>query len=996
MEIIKLIRTGLFVLSFFLLVLPVCAQINLLKGKVVDAQSGEPLAGVTVVIKGTTNGTSTDRNGSFQLDISTPAAAVVFTYLGYKPQEKSVSAGEMLHITLGADLTNLKEVVVVSVGYGSLDKKEVSSAITHVSSKDLLSVASNSPLMALQGKVAGLTITNTASGDPNSSPNLQLRGVSSRSAGLGPLYVVNNIPGGNIDNINQDDIESIDVLKGGAASAIYGTRGSNGVVIITTKKGTSTSKVFYDGFASFDYLTDKLPVLSAADFIKDRVNNNQGQNYGGNTNWLNAVSRAPAFSQKHTLQLSGGTGQTNYMATADYRNAEGVDLRAGKKEYGARINIDHKDKNSIYEATLTVAPRYMNTSNSDQGNFNNALTLNPTIPVYNPGGGYNYLNTGFFSGNPVENAKINLSQAEIKELDINGSVKVNLMKNLNTMVTVSEISQSVKNLNFSPSSRTSVVHSGQTTQTNYAEQEQVENDQKNIEWTGNYTLNLAKNHFKLLGGYSYSVYDYQEFYAQNYDFPFDTYLWNNLNSGLYNGGGVGQGQAAVGSTRNSSKLISFFSRLNYDFDNKYIFTASLRREGSSKFGLNNKWGDFPAASAAWRISEENFLKDNVSWLTDLKLRADFGITGNQDFASYQSLLLYGGAGYFPFNGTVYQVYGPSSNANPDLSWEKAINFNAGIDFSLFNNRVSGSIDYYIKNGKDLLGSYNVPLPPNSQSQTFANVGTMKNTGLEVALSGSPVRTKNFSYTMSFTGAYNRNKFLSFSNTIYQGAPYVDEASLSAPGSPGPVQRIQEGQSIGNFYTLKSAGVDKTGALLVYTKSGAIVTANNATNDDRQIVGNGLPKLTASLGNSFRYKSWDLNIFLRGTFDYQIFNNYAFYIGTPSTQADANVLKSAYTSSSKYSKLTNPSTTSIASDYFLEPGDFVKLDNISLGYTHPFTSKVLHSIRLYLTGRNLHTFTRYTGGDPDLVQVNGLTPGVNTGLSYYPATLELIMGAQLTF
>ncbi|WP_254070759.1 SusC/RagA family TonB-linked outer membrane protein [Pedobacter sp. L105] len=973
---------------------PVLAQNRSVAGKVIDSLTGKPLPGVSIAGKGT--GTTTDANGNFIISLSDKVTMLTFSFVGYNAQQIQIANKTTINIALTQQSNSLSEVVIVNVGYGTLNQKEVSSAITHISSKELLSVASNSPLMALQGKVAGLTITNTATGDPNSTPTVQLRGVSSRSAGLGPLYVINNVPGGNIDNINQNDIESIDVLKGGAASAIYGTRGSNGVIIITTKKGTSQSNILYEGYTGFDYLTNQLPVLSTDDFIKDRVDNKQGQNYGGNTNWMDAVSRSPAFTQKHTLQLSGGSGQTNYFASADYRNADGVDLRAHKQEYGTRVNINHKDKNNIYEASLTVAPRYMKTSNADQGNFNNALTLNPTIPIYTPAGGYNFINTGFFSNNPVENAKVNLSQAEIKELDINGSFKVNILKNLSTTVTVSEISQSVKNLNFSPSIRTTIEHSGQTTQTNYAEQEQVETDQKNIEWTGNYALNIGKNHFKLLGGYSFSAYNYQEFYAQNFDFPFDTYTWNNLNSGLYNGGAAGQGQGAVGSTQNSSKLISFFSRMNYDFDNKYLFTASLRREGSSKFGLNDKWGNFPAASAAWRVSEEDFLKGSSSWLSELKLRADYGVTGNQDFGSYQSLLLYGGYGYFPFNGTVYQVYGPATNVNPDLSWEKAVNFNAGIDFSLFNRRINGSLDYYVKTDKNLLGYYNVPLPPNSQSQTFANVGTMRNSGFEIALNATAVKTSNFSYTITLTGAYNKNKFLSFSNTIYQGAPYIDQAELSAPGSPGPIQRIQEGQSIGNFYTLKSAGVDATGALLVYTKDGKIVPANVATNDDRQIVGNGLPKFTGSLGNTLSYKHWDLSVFFRGAFDYKIFNNYAFYIGTPSTQADANVLKSAYDSKSKYSKLTNSSTNSIASDYFLEPGDFVKIDNVTLGYSHPIASRIINHIRIYVTGKNLHTFTKYTGGDPDLVQVNGLTPGVNTGLNYYPSTLQLLFGLQATF
>jgi hypothetical protein len=442
--------------------------------------------------------------------------------------------------------------------------------------------------------------------------------------------------------------------------------------------------------------------------------------------------------------------------------------------------------------------------------------------------------------------------------------------------------------------------------------------------------------------------------------------------------------------------------VNYDFNNRYIVTASLRHEGSSKFGANNKWGDFPAVSAAWLISEESFLKNKTPWVNELKLRADYGITGNQDFGNYLSLLLYGGAGYFPFNGTQYQVYGPSSNINPDLSWERAINFNTGVDFSLFNNRLNGSIDYYIRKNKDLLGNYDVPLPPNPQSQTFTNVGTMKNYGIELTLSGAVVKHQDFSYNISMAVAFNRNKFISFSNDVYKGATFQDVVGLPAPGSPGTIQRIAEGHSIGEFYTLRSAGVDDSGALLVYKKDGTVVPGNEASNDDKQYVGNGLPKLNASMNNAFHYKRFDMNIFLRGAFGYKVFNTSAFYLGTPASQADANVLQSAYDSKSKYSKLTNTSTTSIASDYFLESGAFVKIDNISMGFTQPVKSKYLKSVRFYAAGRNLHTFTGYTGGDPDQVQINGLRPGIiqdnngNGTLSYYPSTLQLMFGLQATF
>jgi len=972
------------------------AQNRTISGTVTDQTDGSPLIGVNVTDNLKSAVTTTNNKGFFSISIPANAKSLSFSYIGYEAKNINLSQSNTINITLGSSSSQLNEVVVVSVGYGTLNKKEVSSAITHVSGKDLLTVSSNNPLMSLQGKVPGLTITNTASADPNSSPGIQLRGVSSRSAGLGPLYVINGVPGGNIDNINQNDIESIDVLKGGAASAIYGTRGSNGVIIITTKKGTSQSQMFYDGFTSFDYLNNQLENLSAEEFIANRVQNKQGQDYGAKTDWLKEVTNSPAFAHKHTVQFSGGSAKTNYFASADYRKADGVDLRASKREYGARLNINHTTDNGLFVATLTAAPRMMNTSNADQGNFNNALTLNPTYPIFNNAGKYNFINTGFFSNNPVENANVIKSQSEIKELDLNGSLKMNILPNLSTMVTISQISRSAKNLNFSPSTLSSVVNSNKVTQTNFASQEQQENDQKNIEWTGNYNLDLGRNHFKLLGGYSYSLYNYKQVYAQNYDFPFDTYLWNNLGSGLYNGGAAGQGQSAVASTQNGSTLIAFFGRLNYDFNNRYIVTASLRREGSSKFGANNKWGNFPAVSAAWRISEETFFKNNLSWVNELKIRADYGVTGNQDFGNYLSLLLYGGAGYFPFNGQYYQVYGPSSNVNPFLSWEKSENFNVGIDFSLLKGRLSGSIDYYTRKNKDLLGNYNVSVPPNTQATTFTNVGSMKNSGIEVALSGEVIKSPDFEYNINVAFSYNRNKFISFSNALYNGGTFQDVAGLPAPGSPGNIQRIQEGHSIGEFYTLKSAGVNDQGALLVYRKDGSIVPANQANNDDKQFVGNGLPKFIASLGNTFRYKQFDLGIFFRGTFGYKIFNTSAFYLGTPSSQTDANVLKSAYDSSSKYSLLKSISTTSIASDYFLENGSFLKIDNVSLGYRQKLNIKYLKSIRVYGAARNLYTFTKYTGGDPEKVEVNGLTPGVNTSLNYYPSTLQLILGLQVNF
>ncbi|TKK69813.1 SusC/RagA family TonB-linked outer membrane protein [Ilyomonas limi] len=957
-------------------------------GTVTDS-TGTPVANASVLIKGTKTGTQTASNGTFSLNVPAGATTLVVSSIGFENEEVPIGDGSVT-VTLKASSESLANVTVVSVGYGTLNKREVSSAITHLSANDLTKVASNSPLMSIQGKVAGLSVTNTAAADPNSTPSIQLRGVSSRNAGLGPLYVINGIPGGNIDNINQNDIESIDVLKGGAASAIYGTRGSNGVIVITTKKGTSEPHTFYEGYGSFDYATNKLHVLSKEDFLA----NKRGIDYGGNTDWMKAVSRNPAFTQKHTLQFSGGSSRTNYFASADYRNAQGIDLRASKEEYGGRVNLNHTSANNLYTVTLNVAPRYAKTNVADYSGFNYALTLNPTLPIYDSAGRYAYITTGFFANNPVEAAKTVLSQQQIKELDISGSFKLNILKNLSTTATVGEVSRSLRSLYFTPSTNTTVVFG---TGRNTAQQKLDEDDQKSFEWIGNYSLDIQKHSFKLLGGYSYQLFTSSGFNASNEDFPSDVLTYNNLGTGIWN---LEEGINGVGSYKNSSKLIAFFGRLNYDFNKKYYLSGSLRREGSSKFGINNKWGYFPAASVAWRIDQEAFMQ-NISWLSGLKLRADYGVTGNQDFGNYLSLDTYSGYGYYVFNGVTYQVWGPSQNTNYDLRWEKAINFNVGVDFELLKNRISGSLNYYIRTNKDLLGYYSVPNPPNIQGTTYANVGTMKNSGLEIQISASAVKSKNFSYDVSFAGATNSNKFVSFSNDLFKGQTYIDVVGMPAPGSPGTVQRLQEGTRIGSFYSLKSAGYDVFGRLLVYDKEGKIIPANSATNDDKQFTGNGLPKFTASLGNTFRYKNWDLSIFLRGAFGYDLFNIYAFYLGTPAAQADANVLTSAY-DGGKYSKLTNAATYSSLSDYFLEPGDFVKIDNVMLGYTKSITSKYIRSVRVYASSRNLYTFTKFTGGDPDLIQVNGLYPGINLNgdnngtLNYYPSTIQVLFGLQVNF
>jgi TonB-linked SusC/RagA family outer membrane protein len=958
----------------------------------VISQDNSPVVGASIKLKGTTEGTTTDELGKFSISAKS-GDVLVITSVGFESTDISIGTANSYDIKLRSTASTLEDVTVVAIGYGTLDKKEVSSAVTHLSSKDLLTVGGNGALMSMQGKVAGLSVVNTAAADPNSSPNIQLRGASSRSAGLGPLYVINGIPGGNIDNLNQNDIESIDVLKGGAASAIYGTRGSNGVILITTKKGSEKPRAFYDGYVSFDKATNRLEVLNRDQYLEQK----RGVDFGGNTDWFEAVSREVAVSHKHTLQFSGGNTRTNYLVSMDYRDAQGLELRSSKEEYGARLNLNHASANNLYSVAITIAPRYFKSNNADYGAFSQSITLSPTIPVMDTLNSNKYFNirTGFSgAANPVDQLNTVLSGSEGKYLDWSGSFKLNILKNLYTQITLGQQTQDFFRFGFTPSYNTSLINSNGGRNT--GSREYVKNDQRSFEWIGNYSLKVKEHAIKLLGGYSYYYFNSSGLNGSNQGFPSDVLTYNNLGTGSWN---LLAGNNNVGSYKNDSKLIGFFGRLNYDYDNRYYLSGSLRREGSSKFGFENKWGYFPAASVGWRISNEKFFK-NISFIDELKFRADYGVTGNQDFGNYLSLDTYSGFGYFLYNGTSYQVWGPSQNTNYDLRWEKAINFNVGLDFQLFKNRIAGSVNYYIRRNEDLLGDYSVPIPPNVRGTTFANVGTMENSGFEIQLNADVVSGKTLNYSIAIAAATNDNKFVSFSNDTYQGQKFVDMVSMPSPGTPGTAQRLQEGLRIGSFYMLRSAGVDSIGRLLVIDKAGKAIPGNTAKIDDKQFVGNGLPKFTASFGQTITYKDFDLNIFLRGAFGYQLFNTLAFYAGTPVTQSGANVLTSAY-DGSKYSKLKNAATYSSLSDYFLESGNFVKIDNITLGYTYKSRSKFLQSARIYLTGRNLYTFAKWTGGDPESIPVNGLTPGIATSggagsRDYYPSSIQLLAGLQFNF
>ena len=977
---------------FLFATLTTSAQQVKVTGTVTDP-GGEPLVGVSV--KANASGTITDIDGKYSIDVPS-TGSITFSYVGFETIVEKVNGRKSINVTLKEKNDVLNEVVVI--GYGTMDKKELTSAISHVGEKDFLTISSLDPSMMIQGKVAGVSITNTGAGDPNNQASIQIRGVSSRSAGLGPLVVIDGVPGGNLTNINPNDIASFDILKDGAASAIYGTRGSNGVIVVTTKKGTKDGAMHtsYSGMTSWDVMKKELKMMNADEYRDVRLGwGDTGVDLGGNYDWLDGVSRT-GFTTQHTLSMSGGNAQSNYRVSVDYRNAHGIDLRSKREEYGARASMMHTTKGGLLTLSANVAPRIIYRDQADWSVFKDAIEANPTTPLMDPENPARYYN---FQGqvvgsNPVERQKLEKDHGDTKLLDWDATAKLNLLPlllpegkgnhNLSTQVMFADHQYDNNNSWFRPSTSTICInngHDGEASRSYSKERQYV------LEWLTNYTGTFGKHNVKGMAGYSYQYSQYEGLSNENKDFPNDGLTFNNMGTGEY---AKEEGKVLMGSYKNDAKLIAFFGRISYDFDGKYMFTASLRHEGSSKFGVDNKWGNFPAVSAGWRISQENFMK-NIKWVNDLKLRADYGVTGNQDFGSCNSLNTMTGFGYYYYGGKYFQVWGPSKNVNPDLKWEKGKNWNVGIDFSLFNNRVYGSFNYFNRKQQDLLGNYKVSVPPYLFDETFVNVGTMKNTGFEFDINVKAVKTKHFSYDFNVVGATMSNKFVDFSNSQYVGQDYYDVAGTSDPYPYYYLQRIQKGKSIGNFYMWKYAGHTTEGEWLVYDKDGDIIRASQASDADRQKVGNGMPKFTMSTSHNFSYRNFDLSLFFRGAFGYDIFNIHDFYYGTRNFTGNRSY--KAYGKNFQVASTANP----VVCDYFLEKGDYLKLDMVTLGYTFsPKDWRFLDRVRLYGTMKNVFTLTKFSGVDPSTYQVNGLTPGAQGSRTYFPSTRQIIVGLQVDF
>ena len=968
---------------------------NALSGKVLD-ESGNTVAGATVKINDSNIATSTDAVGAYRIQgIPAGVVTVVVNMIGHDPVQKNmtIKQGEnTLDFTIVKSTDQLDEVVVI--GYGVAKKKQLSGSISSVSPEEFNKGVVSSPDQLLSGKVAGLTV-NRSGGDPTAGATIQLRGPSSLTASSSPLYVIDGIVGANIQLVAPDDIISMDVMKDASSTAIYGSRAANGVIFVTTKRGKAGTPVLsYTGYAATESVANRVNVLSAAEhkaFVQENGLTVAPLETGHETDWQKEITRT-GFSHNHNLSLTGGSEGTRYNASVNYFNNQGIVKRSGLKRIIARAGVDQNAFDGRLKLAFNIA-NSLNTSNHvDYGIFNGAARYVPTSPItsaaaeYEQYGGYFQIpgRTGYM--NPV--AMLNQRDETRSSNTLLGSFKADL--------TLLEglIWSNVLSYQREHADKKYYMHrtdfDSKALGRGYGERNNLTNIDKILETYLNYSVSKDAHTFDAMAGYSYQrTKNNDGMWASSVGFMSDDLGANNLNLGTLP---AGYNPFASYPYTLESLLISFYGRIGYNYDDKYLLSATLRKDGSSKFGVNNRWATFPSVSAAWRLTRESFMQDQT-FFNELKIRAGYGISGNQNIDPYRQIVIFGPqSGQFLYNGAWINSYGVNQNANPDLKWENTSMFNVGLDFEILKGRIGGSVEYYNKETKDLLYEYDVPSPPYQHNRLLANGANMTNKGVEVVLNAQVYANSNFAYNTTVNFARNINEVGSLSSNIENiGVSQRYEGGIGLEGWSGQTAAIVlPGQPLGTFYVAKYIGYDAATKRTQYEKpNGDIVTQDQiSAPDDYQIMGHALPKFTYAWNNNFRYKRWDLNVFFRGMYGNEVFN---------ATRADLSRLQQANVTNISKDAVAEGifETPIIASSRFIEDASFLRLDNATLGYKFDLSAKkYFKQARMYVTGQNLFTITDYTGVDPE-VSLGGLAPGIDNR-NYYPRTRSFILGVNLTF
>ncbi len=976
-------------------------------GKVTASDNGDALPGVSVLVKGTSAGTVTSVNGDYS--VSVPAnATLVFSFIGYVKQEVQVGNRSVVNVQLATDAKTLDEVVVV--GYGTQKRGDVTGSIASVGEADFNRGVVVSPQQLIQGRAAGVNIT-PSSGRPGGASTIRIRGGTSISAGNEPLYVVDGVPlqlsnanrqsniGGSggqlmifnqepvnpLNSINPADIESIEILKDASATAIYGSRGANGVVIITTKKGKQgTVTTSYDTYVGLSKVAKTLEVLNA-DQYRQFMRDNNITNFtdrGANTDWQKEIFRT-ALSHNHNVSISGGTESTQYRASVGYVSQEGIIISSGIDNYTGRVNVNHKALNDRLSVDLNLSGAVVEEDNApissalggEGGNIlKDALRFNPTYPVYEENGNYSQINQ--FIINPVSYAEQIEDMRTTRRNLGNISTTYKIIDPLSLNVNLGYTYENIKGNAYVP--RANPLGQGLG---GLANAQASEHWSKLLETTLLFKKEInASNRIDALAGYSYQYFVDEGYRNRVSNFISDEFKY-------YNTGAASQ-REAITSYRESSKLISFYGRVNYSLLDKYLVTLTVRRDGSSRFGAANKWGIFPSGSVAWKLSNESFFPQ-TGFVNDLKVRASYGITGNQEIGNLLSQPTLGAtSSTYVIGGNAITIVAPERYANPDLKWEETAQFNIGTDFQFLKGRVYGSLDYYKKNTTDLLLNFNIPSPSVVSTQV-ANVGEVENKGFELALGSYIIEKTDFQWKVDLNMSTNRNRVISLSNDQWR-VSILRNYELSGFGLTGVnSQAIIPGQALGTFYGLRFLGIENG----IEQFEDVSRDGNVSVTDDVTIIGNTQPNFTFGLTNTFNYKRFDLSFLIRGSQGNDVLNNTALDLQRISLLPGQNVLAAAVNDGIAYGQPTNYSSR------WIEDGSFIRLDNLTLGHNFNVSGlPLLRNARIYVTGQNLFLLTKYSGLDPEVVSsISGIGESPR-GIDYmtYPRARTYMLGASISF
>jgi TonB-dependent starch-binding outer membrane protein SusC len=987
-------------------------------GRVVSTD-GENLPGVNVVEKGTTNGTATDADGKYVITVSDPLSILVFSFIGFATQEVSIGGRTVIDIGLTPDISSLDEVVVV--GYGTQKKSDLTGSISKVKDGEIKAIPVVALDRAMQGRAAGVLVT-ASSARPGGGSTIRIRGTGSVNAGNEPLYVIDGYPIGDLNSINPNDIESMEILKDASATAIYGSRGSNGVVIVTTKRGkTDQAAVEFDSFYGVQSVRRKIPLLNSQDYARfvneARINGGGTAFFDGsaadrplpeditqNTDWQQEILREAPI-QSYQLSLSGGENKTRYAISGSYFDQQGIVLNSEFKRYTLRANLDREISRKL-TVGLSMQGAYTNSNSARtetdgggaSGVTNAALNFAPIFPVYNADGSYNRYQ-GALNGNLVDNpvglANEITDQFNVFRLLANTYFDLKIMEGLNLRSTFGADLNNGKT-NFYATRKIGLGASTNGSASISAFQ--------NLNWlnenTLTYTKKIAQDHSLLaLVGYTIQGYRNENFTARAANFSNDFGEYNNLGGGAT----LQSPSSGIGEWA----LISYLARVNYDFKNRYLLTVTARRDGSSRFGTNNKFGFFPSAALAWKIANESFLK-NQRIFSDLKLRVSYGLSGNQEIGDYRYFSTITNASAALGNPSALNIGGaPNGIGNLDLKWETNAQFDIGLDASFLNNRVQLTADVYRKVTSDLLFSVNVPVT-SGYTNSLQNIGEVENKGLELELKTINIDRGGFQWTSEFNIAFNENKILTL-----DGRPEFTAGEGSGHLQVFNTVLLKVGDPLSNFYGRQVEGIFQTADEIAASaqptaRPGDLkykdITGDNIINDsDRTVLGNGLPKSFGGFNNTFTYRGVELNIFMQGSFGNSILNfgRFDLYNLNGGNNQSEDVLN-RWTPTNTNTDIPRANSTGgqrILSSFHIEDGSYLRIRNISLGYTLPATlteRAYIKKAKIYVAAQNWITFTNYKGFDPEVSRFG--TSSISQGMDYggYPTAKTILVGLNLKF